>query len=371
MCGHPAPSLQRHQSSRTGLCAGALLLAALVAGCSQTQNGSDRKVLDAWSQTSPAKPAAPDRTRADTLTPVTRAPQLISESAAPDKAIAYVDGRSIDREKVVGLLLAGHGVGVLEQVVVLEKAKMLAAEQGITVSDRDIDAEFERSLRNLTTPLRAADDSAFDREEAERVLEEVLARRNVSKAECMAMVERNAYLRAICRKNMNFTDEQLVSEYQRAYGPRVQVRHIQLASLTEAERVLSQFRAGEDFARLAQAYSANLMTAPAGGLLRPFSRDDPDVPAALAETAFKLDLGEVSSPVRIDEWYHLVRLERKIPAEDRPITEVKSELEARLRERLTEPAMQTLYRSLFEQADIRVVDPTLAAEFARKHPNHR
>jgi len=346
-----------------GRCALTGVLALLAGSCAEPKPKPTKTVAGAWQQSSTRE------NRPARIPSAQPAPQLVDPAADESATIAYVDGRPISRTRVVELLIAGHGVGVLEQAVVLEKAKALAAEQGISVTQHDIDLEFDRSLRNLTSPLQAAEDSAFDREEAEEILDEVLSRRNVSRAECMAMIERNAYLRAICKSNMKFTEEQYIEEYRRAFGPRVQVRHIQLGSLTEVEKVQDLLGSGGDFASLAEAYSANLRTAPEGGLLRPFSREDPDVPAILAETAFSLGEGRVSDPIRIDQWYHIIRVERTIPADQRPLESVKAELEKRLRERVTEPAMQTLYRSLFEQADIRVVDPILAEEFARKHPN--
>ncbi|HRX87455.1 MAG TPA: peptidyl-prolyl cis-trans isomerase, partial [Phycisphaerae bacterium] len=362
------PKRKLHCDPRGLACALAVLILVLYGACATPEPAKPADtVLDAWQKAPPRKTES--ETQAKATPPPTPIPDLIGDANSNGgPAIAYVDGRPIARKQVVDLLLAGHGVGILEQAVVLEKAKVMAADQGIAVTQADIDKEFERSLRNLTSPLRAAGDQPFDREEAEDILDEVLSRRNVSRAECMAMIERNAYLRAICNANMTFTDEQYVEEYQRAFGPRVQVRHIQVASLGDAEDVLEKLAAGNDFAEIAKVFSANLTTAPGGGLLEPFSREDPDVPAALAEAAFALDEGEVSDPVRVDQWYHVLKLVKKIPPDDRPIAEVKGELEKRLRERVTEPAMQTLYRSLFAQADIRVVDPVLAAEFARKHP---
>lgn len=354
------------RNSPASACALVALLLILIGACVEPQTKPDDSVADAWQKSTPRQPPSPTP-RSQHVEP---APDLIEDTGDWEAAIAYVDGRPISRERIINLLIAGHGVGVLEQAVVLESAKVLAAEQGITVSPKDIDAEFDLSLRNLTSPLRAADEAEFDREEAERILTEVLARRNVSRAECMAMIERNAYLRAICAANLAYTDEQYIEEYRRTFGPRVQVRHIQLANLAEAEGVMEHLRSGGEFTKLAKAYSANLRTAPEGGLLRPFSREDPDVPAVLSETAFKLREGETSNPLRIDQWYHIIRVERTIPPDDRPIAEVKPELERRLRERMTESAMQTLYRTLFEQADIRIVDPTLAEEFMRKHPDH-
>ncbi|MCB9849565.1 MAG: peptidyl-prolyl cis-trans isomerase [Phycisphaerales bacterium] len=359
---NPAEILQPELRGFARIACLALVCLFAGTGCGEKRDTSGNSVTGAWRDRPP---------KAKTTSSTTRAPDLTGGASDSADTIAFVNGTPISRSRVVDLLMAGHGVGILEQIVVLERAKALATEQGVKVTQADIDAEFDRSLRSLASPLHAAGNESFDRDETERILDEVLARRNVSRAECMAMVTRNAYLRAICNANITFTDEQFAEEYQRAFGPRVQVRHIQLASLSEAEHVAGLLETGGDFATIAEGYSANLRTGPAGGLLRPFAIDDPDVPRALAQAAFKLGEGQISDPIRDGEWYHIIRVERHLPADSRTINQVKGELERRLRDRLIEPAMQTLYRSLFEQADIRVTDPVLAEEFAKKHPGRQ
>ncbi len=291
------------------------------------------------------------------------------EADGGSRPIAYVNGRPIGRDRVVNLLLAGHGVGILEQLVALEEARHLANERGIMVTDRDILAEHDRSLRNLLSPLEAADETAgFDRAEAERVLDELLSQRNISRAEYRDVITRNAYLRAIVEADMHFTDEQLREEYDNAYGERVQVRHIQLASLTDAEKVAGLIANGGDFAILARQYSANLRTAPGGGLLPPFSRNDESIPEGLRAVAFDLKEGQVSDPVRVDAWYHIVKLQRRFHREDVSFEAARRDLEKRLRERMVPAAMQVLFRKLVQDADVRIVDPVLEAEYQRKHP---
>ena len=348
-------------------------------GCQAPEKPAGQPVHQAVAQPTAQRPSAKSKAQAIPTAPpdapATPAPSTSPSvspdpSGPPDDVIAYVNHRPISRARVVDLLLAGHGVGILEQIVVLEQAKRMAAEQGIEVSRAEIDAEFDRSLRNLVSPLRAADEeTSFDREEAEGMLDEILARRNISRAECLAVVTRNAYLRAIVDANLTFSDDQLGEEYLRSFSRRVAIRHIQFASLSEAERIRRLLDAGEDFAAIAQTYSANLRTGPGGGRLRPFAQNDADVPAALREAAFGLEVGEVSAPIRVDDWYHIIQVERFELAETRTAEEMKPELEIRLRQRLTAPAMETLYRNLFNRADIRIIDKPLADEFKRKHPN--
>jgi peptidyl-prolyl cis-trans isomerase SurA len=72
-----------------------------------------------------------------------------------------------------------------------------------------------------------------------------------------------------------------------------------------ANDVYERARKGEDFARLAVAYS-NSQTALEGGSLG--WRKGPEIPTFLAELVAKLKAGEVSEPLRTPSGYHIVRL---------------------------------------------------------------
>lgn len=289
-------------------------------------------------------------------------------SVVEEPAIAVINGKPLPRRQVVDLLLRGHGSGILEQFVVLEAARRRAQQQGLTINQADVDAEYERALRLLIDPLAALTPDESDHEAAERVLDAVLAERNISREEFMLGMRRNAYLRRLAQAQLSFSEGELQEEYARAYGVRVQVRHVQLATLAEVSRVRAGLAAGEDFAEVARAHSANPASARAGGLLSPFSADDEEVPAPLRTVAFQLDVGEVSEAIRVGRWYHLLKLERQLPAEQQEFEVVRPELEQRLRARKLGPAMQQLYQDLLAQADVRILDPGLRAAFERKHP---
>ncbi|MEY3976867.1 MAG: hypothetical protein RLZZ33_1922 [Pseudomonadota bacterium] len=72
-----------------------------------------------------------------------------------------------------------------------------------------------------------------------------------------------------------------------------------------AEDVVNRARQGEDFARLAVAYS-NSQTALEGGALG--WRRGPEIPTVLADLVVGLKPGEISTPLRTPSGYHIVRL---------------------------------------------------------------
>ena len=333
-------------------------------GCASRDTKPAGSVASAWADrdaktTSPSTEYRP-RPKSDSA-------PASGEIGVQDTPIAFVDGRPIGRNRVVDLLLRSHGVGVLEQLIGLEIAEQAAAKKGLGVTESDVDFEFDLALRRLSDPLSSSTNAPVDRTAAEGLLDTVLAERNISREEFLATLRRNAYLRKIVQSQQMITDDQLRAEFARRFGERVSVRHIQLGSAAEAGRVQDRLAAGEDFADLASRYSANTTSARKQGLLDPFSANDEEIPAALRQAAFALQPGQVSNVVRVGEWYHLLKLDRVLPAEPRDFDQVRGELERDLRDRVSEAAMRELYEKLFQQANIDVRDPAVRPAFERKH----
>lgn len=283
-----------------------------------------------------------------------------------DEVMVTVNGHPIMRHRIVDILLRTHGPGVLEQLVVLERAQSASAQRGIVVVQRDIDDEYNRMLRQMVDPQPEAPNASFPQQEAEKVLDSVLQQRNISREEFMIGVRRNAYLRKLVISDMHYTDEQLRAEYARAFGRRFLVRHIQLASPAEAARAMDELASGAVFSTVAKRYSANRISAEDGGLLEPFSSDDDVVPLAMRDAVKRLAVGELSKPIRIGRWYQILRLESIIEADSVRFEKVRDQLNRRLKNRDSPDAMRKLYESLLTGAKIDIVNETLRAAWQRK-----
>ncbi len=222
--------------------------------------------------------------------------------------------------------------------------------------------------RRVADPLMAVTTGSLDADTARRLLSSILQERNISREEFEIILHRNAYLRKIVESEQSFTDRELRDEYDRAFGRRVRVRHIQLATAREVARIQERLSDGASFEDLARRYSANEISAVSGGLLIPFARSDDRVPEALRTAAFSLSPSEVFGAVRAGAWYHLLRLEDIVPAESKDFESVRNELAERLGERRSEAQMFERYEKLFRDATIKVHDPMLREAYQRAHP---
>jgi peptidyl-prolyl cis-trans isomerase D len=116
----------------------------------------------------------------------------------------------------------------------------------------------------------------------------------------------------------------------------------------EAETTLQRIRAGEDFATLASQLSEDPVSAQQGGDLGFFKRGE--MVKSFEDTAFGLNPGVVSDPIRTDFGYHLIKVEEIQEAGYEPVEAVRTELRTRLvreeAQRLAESKAQAAYDAM-------------------------
>lgn len=127
------------------------------------------------------------------------------------------------------------------------------------------------------------------------------------------------------------------------------VRHILVATPEKAAELKRRLDAGEDFAAVARADSADPVSAPNGGLLDCLDASSGFVPELL-EAALNQPVGVVGPPVVTQFGHHLIKVDsRSVP----PYAEVKDEALARLTA-AGEREVQLLLRKLATDARIEV-----------------
>lgn len=285
-------------------------------------------------------------------------------SASFGQALAYVDGSMIPREEVVDLLMKTHGLDALQQLILLRLAKKEAERLGIKLTQRDLDAEWLSALERIS-PDDPDLPPAENRRNRENALRFVLEQRGLTEAEFRLSTDRNAYLRKILERDIIVSEDTLREEYDRTYGARVEIRHIEIAVNDRARlgEVQTLMQRGESFDQIARRISQNALTAPGGGLLAPFTFDDQDIPSAMRDKAFSMTPGEVSNPIRVDQVYQIMKLERRLPAEGVPFNQVRPEVEKNLRDRVAQEKMPELMNNLFRRSKIQILDPELRRQF--------
>lgn len=289
---------------------------------------------------------------------------MMSACALGQAALAYVDGSAIPRQEVVDMLMKTHGLDVLQQLILLRLAKKEAEKLGYNLTQRDLDLEWTRALERVS-PDDPDLPPAENRKNRENALRFILEQRGMTEQEFRISTDRNAYLRKIVERDISVSEATLREEYERTFGARVEVRHIEVgindrARLQEAQSLLQR---GEPFEQVARRISQNAATAPGGGRLPAFTFDDRDIPPIIREKAFTMAPGDISNPIRVDQVYQILKLERRTAAQGQAFHQVRSEVEESLRERVAQEKMPALMNELFRRSKIQILDPELRQQF--------
>ena len=278
-----------------------------LAGCSSANATLPATVTPAPTATV-AQPVAPaSATRAGpTATPLPRPTPLAT--AAPTKAqyAARVNGQEISRARfeaelaryigadpsrpdpnsAAGKQLAAQLSGValdalIERALIEQEAQRL----GVTVSDKDIDDEIKALIQ-----LRGGRDAYQAWLKSSRMSEDDA--RDLARADLIMAALRDRIVSQLPR----------TAEYVHAW-------HIVLATRAEAERVLAQAQRGTGFATLAQTYSIDASTRPAGGDLGWFARGTGSVVwQEVEDAAFALNVNTLSGVIASPIGFHVIKV---------------------------------------------------------------
>ncbi|WP_313080222.1 peptidylprolyl isomerase [Pulveribacter sp.] len=141
------------------------------------------------------------------------------------------------------------------------------------------------------------------------------------------------------------------------------------AAQQQAREVLAQLKAGAPFEALAGKVSADPGSARRGGSLGAFPKGKmvPEFDAALEQLK---EPGDLSGIVQTQFGLHIIRLDGRNPAMDRPYEEVADELRAEVVQRLRQRARDQDLQQLRGQAkgDLTALDALIAEEKAKVDP---
>ncbi len=201
---------------------------------------------------------------------------------------------------------------VLERLVLQEIQVQRAGKAGVKVSDENVNAALQdvakRNGMTLTQLPEALARQGVDyptyREEIRReIMLQMLRQRDVMQHIAVTPREIDQFLEKQS-KTPSARDEYNVSHILIAIGQEATQTQLDAAA-KKANEVYQRAKGGEDFAKLAVAYS-NSQTAFEGGALG--WRKGSELPTFLADVIAKLKPGEVSEPLRTPTGYHIIRL---------------------------------------------------------------
>lgn len=197
-----------------------------------------------------------------------------------------------------------------------------------TVSQADVSAWYEKHKQDYRTPETA------NLQYLELTLADVAAGVQVTEANLQAYYDQVAGER--------FSEP----ERRRASHVLIDASGDDAAARQKAEALLARIKAGEDFAAVARANSDDPGSKAAGGDLGWGTREAYVQP--FADALFAMQKGEIRGPIKTQFGYHILRLDEVEPGKQKPLADVRAELEADYRR---DQAQNAFYEKSQQLAD--------------------
>ena len=224
---------------------------------------------------------------------------------------------------------------IMPQLVGIEIAKAYAQEQGITVSDAEVNRELAKIKEQVGQQARASGQDLSNQE----AYEQALKQNNITEDQLREDIRENLPIQEVQQRvagDAQPTDEEVQTFYDENKAAQFTnpaqrcMRHILFNKdqKQKAEEVKAQLQDGGDFAELARKNSQDPGSAEQGGDLGCLGEGE-TVPE-FEKAAFSAEQGEIVGPVETEFGYHLIEVTEIRSEETRPLEEVETQIRDQL-----------------------------------------
>lgn len=241
---------------------------------------------------------------------------LAAPKAKTSDVLATVNGVAIKRGEAMDRAWKQYGTAVLNEMADEVLVRQAAESLKVKADPAEVEARFKRVQGQFQ------DEKAFELS---------LANRGLSAADLRAQIAEQVLRETLLIKAKSLSaSEAEAKEFFDANKDRlgapaaIRLRHAMVASEKEAADFAAALRAGADFAKLASQVSLDDATKDRGGDLGFISKGM--LQADMEGVVFALKPGEISSPVKSVNGYHVFKVDETRPAKAAVYADMKNDL---------------------------------------------
>lgn len=257
-----------------------------------------------------------------------------------EEVVAKINNEVITKEDLYESLVGQYGAQALDSLIAERILKLEIEKQKIVVTDEEVDAKLDQ-LMNYYGGKESFDDfMSYYGYEINDIKKDLNANLEIVK---------------LLGDDVQITDEEISAYFEEHKGSmstsdQVKASHILVETEEEANDIKAKITAGEDFATLAGTYSTDPGSKDLGGELGFFGKGL--MVPEFEEVAFSLPIGEISSPVKTQHGYHIIKVEEKTEGKEATLEENKDFIrESILTEKLPD-AYQVWYQNKYEEYNV-------------------
>lgn len=230
--------------------------------------------------------------------------------------------------------------------------------------------EFNEYYNRIKTPLPSAEEEYNQKRElldsviVSRILVQAAYEKNIDKSSELAriiLLNKNQFLLDILflkdiAPNIEPSEAEM-KDYYNKLEYKYRASHILLDNIDTAQMLLERIKVGENFAQLAYEYSIDATAKRNRGDLGYFAWGK--VVDAFQEAILKMEPGEISTPVKSQYGYHLIKMVDKLPNDGRgSYEEMKEYLNESIKNKKTNGVTEEFMKKIRERFPITIEQPT-------------
>jgi len=260
-----------------------------------------------------------------------------------------VNGEAIDLDQVKEQALRRHGPYVLEDMVLAIFLQKEAERLGVSVTED----ETQEKVRELRAGLGVRTDAGFYT---------YLRSRRITYAAFEEGARNYVLMEKVLGDKAKVSDAEVARFYQlrqNAYRRSESVTYRVIAAPTEAQAqaALEELSRGRSFEEVAESMVSDPGLKTLAGKLQFYERGQrPPAPPEFEAAVFSAPLNQVVGPVKLQESYLLIRVEKKTDPHQFTLEEVREEIRSQLhRQRLEQVVAPQWYHLQLQSAQIEVI----------------
>lgn len=273
----------------------------------------------------------------------------IYQYTSGDKKVATIGDVTISEATFVSELKRLYGKEVLDEMINKKVVNMIAEKNNITASNEEITRQYDELRKGYSSE--------------DEFIEYLHDQMGWTKNQLLENIKFYILWEEIATKDVVIEEEQIQAYYDENIDfytepESFHIEQIIVNTLDEANQVISELYNGSNFNTLAKEQSIDILSANNGGDIGFVSINDYAIDAAILKIAGTIELNEVSSPIKLDQGYAVIRVLEYREEKQIPFDAIKGEIRREIALKQVE-SLPEILAQLKEDIGVEIYDSTI------------
>ena len=243
----------------------------------------------------------------------------------------------------------------LDELVKQKLMKQEAKERGLSVSQKEKEKRFQQHISQIKNRYKMSEDQLMQtlKKQGIKSLDQYKKMFLSNNANNMLISK----LREDVVDKVEVSDKEIKEHYNKnknMYKQEEQVKasHILVDTKEKAKEVKNKLNNGSNFKEMVKEYSTDKGSVENGGDVGYF-KENGQMVSSFSKAAFKLNVGQISDPVKSQFGYHIIKVTDKKEAKTQTLEEVKNQIKQSIKKSRQSDVWNKFVKQLREEAEVK------------------